>query len=113
MIFTKFGTPVQFMTQIDPFTGWVTVLCDLGLNGTVEKEVDVLDLRADGGYDEIQAASDFMASMEASPEIPTWDETRAQFDESPEHVKGDESFEHLIREDWPADNEWEQYKDSN
>lgn len=54
-IYTKFGTLFTLTTPVDWNTGWVSGRRD----GNEEiKEYHVSDLRADGGLNEIQAASD-------------------------------------------------------
>lgn len=56
MIYTRFGTPVTLLSQIDN-EGFVKLIAHYE-DGDKEREYQVFELRADDGFNEIQAASD-------------------------------------------------------
>lgn len=62
MITTRFGTQVQLIAPVDWNTGWASVVMQYSTVDSsasdVTRDVHVSELKADGGLNEIQAASD-------------------------------------------------------
>lgn len=63
MITTIYNTLVLLLTPINFETGLVTIVADLGLNGTAVKEVNIKDLTATNGWQEIFEASNIIEAQ--------------------------------------------------